>query len=565
MKMNGAAPSQPVPVAKTRRSRRIPLVWIVPLITLAIGAWLAWDTYSKRGPTITITFDSGDGLQAGQSQLKYKDVVMGTVKTVGISSDLTKVVVTVETTRDAERLINDKTIFWVVKPQLFAGRVSGLDTLLSGSYIGMLPSSEPGQHRHHFVGRTDPPVLPAYVPGTVFHLQARKVGSISLGSPIFYRDLEVGTVLGWDLSDMARHVTIHAFIKAPFDKYVHDDSLFWNASGVSVKLTATGIKLQFESIKSVLLGGIAFETRPGTKAPVSAANHTFPLYPDQDAATAAGFGRRLRLVSHFEGSVAGLEVGADVTLHGLKVGEVTDVGLVYDRKLDRIVAPVSFQVEGDRIAGVSGRADVPEGMVAAEMVRRGFRATLQSASLITGHKVVAIEMIPDAPPAQLTREGDVWVMPSSNVGGLDSLTQSASEVLTKINRIDFDAIGKRIADAAKGVDDIVNGPQIKETLASLDTSLKAVSDFTRRLDTDAGPFLARLPEISKQLEDSLAKVNRLTTSVDRAYGADSRFSRELDRLLPQINDTARSIRALSDLLSRHPEALIKGRPAPGKE
>jgi len=563
--MSGETNSPITPVAKTQRSRRIPLVWIVPLITLAIGAWLAWDTYSKRGPTITITFDSGDGLQAGQSQLKYKDVVMGTVKSITISPDLTKVVATVETTRDAERLINDKTVFWIVKPQLFAGRVSGLDTLLSGSYIGMLPSTEPGQHRHHFIGNTDPPVLPAYVPGTVFHLQARKVGSISLGSPIFYRDLEVGTVLGWDLSQMARHVTIHAFIKAPFDKYVHDDSLFWNASGVSVKLAASGIRLQFESIKAVLLGGIAFETRPDTKAPVSAADRVFSLYPDQEAATAAGYGRRLHLVSHFEGSVAGLEVGADVTLHGLKIGEVTDVGLVYDRKLDRIVAPVSYQVEADRISGVSGRNDVPEGMVAAEMVRRGFRATLQSASLITGHKVVAIDMVPGAPPAQLTREGDVWLMPSSNVGGLDSLTQSASEVLSKINRIDFDAIGKRIADAAKGVDDIVNGPQIKETLASLDASLKSVSDFTRRLDTDAGPFLARLPEISRQLEDSLVRVNRLATSVDRAYGSESRFSRELDRLLPQINDTARSIRALSDLLARHPEALIKGRPAPGKE
>ena len=154
---------------------------------------------------------------------------------------------------------------------------------------------------------------------------------------------------------------------------------------------------------------------------------------------------------------------------------------------------------------------------------------------------------------------------SANDATRRSLTQSASAVLSKINRIDFDAIGKRIADAAKGVDDIVNGPQIKETLASLDTSLKSVSDFTRRLDTDAGPFLARLPEISRQLEDSLVRVNRLAASVDRAYGSESRFSRELDRLLPQINDTARSIRALSDLLSRHPEALIKGRPAPGKE
>jgi paraquat-inducible protein B len=563
--MNGDSPIQDAPTATTRKSRRIPLVWIVPVLTLAIGAWLAWDTFSKRGPTIVITFDTAAGLQAGQSQLKYKDVVMGTVKSIAVSEDLTRVVVAVETVREAERLITDKTVFWVVKPQLFAGRVSGLETLLSGSYIGMLPSTEPGKQQHQFIGKEDPPVLPSYVPGTVFHLQAGRVGSLSLGSPIFYRDLEVGTVLGWELGNMARHVTIHAFVRAPFDKYVHDDSLFWNASGVSVKLGPNGIKLQMESFRALLLGGVAFSTRPDTKAAISAPNHSFPLYGDHAAATSAGYGRRLHMLSYFEGSVAGLDVGADVTLHGLKIGEVTDVGLVYDPKLDRIMAPVRYQVEGERIAGIGGYRDVPDGVVAAEMVRRGFRATLQSTSLITGQKVVAIEYMPGAPTAQLTREGDQFVVPSSAVGGFDSLTQSASELLSKINRIDFDAIGKSIAGATKGVDDIVNGPQLKQTLASLDASMRSIQDFSRKLDTDAGPAIARLPEISRQLEDSLTRINRLAGSVDKAYGNESRFSRELDRLLPQLNDTARSIRALTDLLSRHPEALLKGRPAPGKE
>lgn len=553
------------PVATTRKSRRIPLVWIVPVLTLAIGAWLAWDTFSKRGPTITIAFETASGLTPGQSQLKYKDVVMGTVQSIAVSPDLTKVLITVETVREAERLITDKTVFWVVKPQLFAGRVSGLETLLSGSYIGMLPSSEPGKPKRDFVGQDDPPVLPSYVPGTVFHLQARRVGSISLGSPIFYRDLEVGTVLGWDLGDMARQVTIHAFVRAPFDKYVHDDSVFWNASGVSVKLAPNGIKVQMESFRALLLGGVAFESKPNTRAPASASNHAFPLYADREAAISAGFGRRLLMKSYFQGSVAGLDIGADVTLHGLKIGEVTDVGLVYDPKLDQIVVPVHYRVEGDRIAGVAGRVDVPDGLVAAEMVRRGFRATLQSTSLITGQKIVAIENIPGAPPAELRQEGDEFVVPSSQVGGFDSLTQSASELLTKINRIDFDAIGKSIAGASKGLDDIINGPQLKQTLASLDASMRDVQDFMRKLDADSGPALARLPEISRQLEEGLTKINRLSGSLDRAYGNDSRFSREMDRLLPQLNDTARSFRALADLLSRHPEALIKGRPAPGKE
>src|SRR5262245_33597780 len=242
--MDKQVDAKPVPTAAVRRSRRIPLIWAVPIITALIGGWLAWDTYSKRGPTIVVEFESGNGLTPGQSSLKYKDVPMGTVKAVDISRDLKKVLVTIETTHEAKPLLTDKTIFWVVKPQLFAGRISGLDTLLSGSYVGMMPSLEKGEPQRHFIGKADPPILATSMPGTVFKLRTRRIGSISLGSPVFYRDIEVGAVLGWELSNMARHVTIHAFVRAPFDKYVHDDSLFWNASGVSVKLENNGVKVQ---------------------------------------------------------------------------------------------------------------------------------------------------------------------------------------------------------------------------------------------------------------------------------------------------------------------------------
>jgi len=557
-----------VPTAGKRHARRIPLVWIVPLVTALIGAWLAWDTFSKRGPTITIAFESAGGLQAGQSQLKFKDVTMGTVKSLAVSPDFSQVIVTVETTREAEPLLSDKTVFWVVQPQLFAGRLTGLDTLLSGSYIGMLPSTEKGKSERHFVGSPNPPVLPVSTPGTVFKLETRRVGSISLGSPIFYRDIDVGTVLGWDLGHMARDVTIHAFVRAPFDKYVHEDSLFWNASGLSVKLGASGVQVQMESFKALLLGGIAFESKAGTTAPVAAANHSFPLYANRDAANTAGFGRRLHLLSYFEHSVSGLEVGADVTLHGLKIGEVTDVGLVYDPKTDRILVPVHYLVEGDRIAGVAASEkarNAPLGSVAAEMVKRGFRATLQSSNLITGQKNVAIEYVPDAPPAELGREGDVFVVPSTETGGFDAITQSATELLSKINRIDFQAIGKSLAGTLKGVDDTVNGPEVKKTLASLQATMADLQVFTRRLDTDASPALARLPDMARKLDDTLAQANRLVASMNSAYGNDSRFSREMDRLLPQLNEMTRSFRALADLLSRHPEALIKGRTNTGKE
>jgi len=258
--MTNVAEPRVVPHASTRRSRRVSAIWIIPLVAVAIGAWLAWDTLSKEGPTIKISFESGEGLQPGQSQLKYKDIVFGTVKSLALSPDKTHVIMTVATTRQAEPLLTEGTIFWVVKPRLFAGNVSGIETLLSGSYIGMLPAAKAGNSQREFVGREDPPVLGAYIPGRTFLLKSKRVGAVSVGSPIFFRDLNVGEVLGWDVADMAEYVTIHAFVRAPYDTYVHDQTRFWNASGVSIKLGGTGVEVQMESLKALLLGGVAFET-----------------------------------------------------------------------------------------------------------------------------------------------------------------------------------------------------------------------------------------------------------------------------------------------------------------
>jgi len=553
-----------VPTASTHRRRRISLIWLVPLITALIAGWLAWDTFSKRGPTITISFNTAEGLQAGQSQLKFRDVTMGTVKGIRIAPDLSKVLITVETVREAAPLLTDKTIFWVVKPQLFAGNVQGLDTLLSGSYIGMLPSTAEGKAQREFVGSEDPPILQTATPGTTFLLHTKRLGSLSLGSPIFFRDLTVGTVLGWDQSNLNNGVTISAFVRAPFDKYVREDSLFWNASGMSLKFASGGVRVQIESMKALLLGGIAFDTPPDSKAPLAKADQRFPLYANTDAATSAGFGRHMEFVSYFTGSVAGLDPGAEVTFHGLKIGEVTDVDLVYDPKSDKIRVPVHFRIEAARIANIAPIQGIQPGVLAGEMVKRGLRATLQTPNMLTGSKVVALVLMPEAPPAEMTREGNTFVLPSDEGGGFDSIMRGASDLLSKINRIDFDAIGANIARATKGLDTAINGPELKQTLTSVSAAMADLKDLAHKLDTDAGPALKRLPEISAQLQDGLTKISRLAGSLNTGYGDDSRFNRDLGRLVVQLNDTARSLRTLTDMLSRNPEALIQGRPDKGK-
>jgi len=545
-----------VPRATTRRSRRISVIWIIPALAVAIGAWLAWDTWSKQGPTIRISFDTGEGLQAGQSQLKFKDIVFGTVKSLELAPDHTHVIVTVATTHEATPLLTEQTIFWVVKPRLFAGNVSGLETLLSGSYIGMVPGAAGGKAQRKFAGHEDPPILQANVPGHTFVLKAKKLGSISLGSPVFFRDLNVGEVLGWDIADMAEYVTIRAFVRAPYDGYVHDETRFWNASGVSVNLGATGIDVQLESLKALVLGGIAFDT-PAAEIHTAetSENHIFPLFASRDAANNASYTRKIPVISYFPGSVKGLAPGSDVTMHGLKVGYVTDVRLEYDRAKDIVVAPVRYEVEPERITGIGQRVHQTDEEAVEAVLNKGLRASLQSASLITGQQVVALDFVTDAEPVPVTKEGEDFVLPTTEGGGFAGLASSANDLLDKVNQIPFDQIGKSLNGILKSVNDMTQGPQLKKALTDLSGMIASAQGMVQRLDTK------QLPQLTASLEKTLTSANKLVLSLDSGYGDNTKFNRDLDRLMAQTRDAVQSMRALADLLARHPEALIKGRPA----
>jgi paraquat-inducible protein B len=544
-----------VPRAATRRSRRISVIWVIPLVAVAIGGWLAWDTLSKEGPTIRISFDGGEGLQAGQSQLKYRDIVLGTVKSLELAPDHTHVVVTVATTRQAEPLLTDRTVFWVVKPRFFAGNISGIETLLSGSYIGMMPGQAGGKAERKFVGHEDPPILQANVPGHTFMLKAKKLGSISVGSPVFYRDLNVGEVLGWDIADMAEYVTIRAFVRAPYDGYVHDETRFWNASGLSVKLAGAGVEVQVESLKALLLGGIAFETPEAEiHTAATAENHTFPLFADREAANNASYTRKIPMISYFPSSVKGLAPGSDVTVHGLKVGQVTEVRLTYDRAKDTVLAPVRFEVEPERVVGVGVRVYKTDAETVEALLKGGLRASLQSASLITGQQVVALDFVSDAPEAPVTMEEGDFVLPTTEGGGFAGLASSATDLLNKVNAMPFEQIGANLNGILKSVNDAAQGAQLKKALTDLSAMLASAQGMIQRLDTK------QLPALVAGLDKTLTSANKLVLSLDSGYGDNTKFNRDLDRLMAQTTDAVRSMRALADLLARHPEALIKGRP-----
>ena len=545
--------------SKIDRKRRLSLIWAIPIVTALIGAWLAWSTLSQRGPLITITFQTAEGLQANQSHVRHKDVDMGIVQNVGLTADRKRVQVTIQMNREAEPLLTDRAQFWVVRPRVFAGAISGLQTLFSGSYIDLLPAAEGGEAKRAFVGLENPPVLQSDVPGRTFLLEASRIGSISLGSPIMFRDLEVGEVLGWDVGEMARSIVVHAFVREPFDKYVHDNSRFWNASGAKVRLGTNGLELQLESLRAVVLGGIAFETPDDPKAAEeSQAGHAFTLYQSQDAADSSNFKRSVLFVANFTGSVSGLTVGSAVTVRGLKIGEVSSVSLVYDRATDNVVVPVHFTLEPERIALLNLPTDGDLDTRMAELVRRGLRVKLESANILTGQKQLAIDLYRDAGAGQLSKDGDAYVVPVLG-GSADDPATAATNLVNRLNDIPFESIGRNLDQTLAGVNALVNDKQLGQSIAELHATLVSAQALVNNLNRGLAPITQRMPAIAAGLENSIKRTDKLIGSLESGYGGDSRFSRDVGHLMSQLSDAARSIRVLADLLSRHPEALIRGR------
>jgi paraquat-inducible protein B len=566
--MSDSTPAPP-PTAVVRsridRRSRVSLIWAIPVVTLLIGLWLAWQTISQRGPLVTITFETAEGLTATQSHVKHKDVDMGVVQNVALSPDGKRVQVTVRMNKEAEPLLTDKTEFWVVRPRFFAGAISGLQTLISGSYIDMLPGPAGGVSKHDFVGLENPPVLQSDVPGRTFLLRADRIGSLNLGSPVMYRDLDVGEVLGWDVGEMARSIVVHVFVREPFDKYVHDNSLFWNASGASVHLGANGLQLQVESLRAVILGGIAFET-PDEETPTaeSQPDHDFTLYQSKEAADDSTFKRSVTAVANLTSSVSGLSEGSPVTLHGIKVGEVTSVLLQYDRASDNIIVPVHFTLEPERIASL----DLPTGgsldEKMRELVQRGLRVKLQSSNILTGQQELAIDLFNNAGPATLQKQGGSYIIPVLGGSGDDVMT-AATNLLNRVNGIPFETIGQNLNQTLAGANALLNDKQLTESIATLRATLASTQTLVNNLDKGATPLLQKLPAISTSLEDAVKRTDKLVGSVETGYGGDSRFNRDLSQMMAQLSDAARSIRVLADLLTRHPEALIRGRTDQGPQ
>ncbi|WP_448873539.1 PqiB family protein [Desulfobulbus propionicus] len=529
--------SRAVPAA-IQTKRRFSIVWLVPLVALVIGGWLAFKAIREKGPTITITFATADGLEAGKTKIKFKDVEIGHVETIALSEDASKVVVSAKMVKGIEPYLTDQTKFWVVRPRISGGSVSGLSTVLSGAYIG-IDGSRVGASTRHFTGLETPPVVTIGQPGRHFILQAETLGSLDIGSPVYYRQIQVGQVVGYGLNQDGKSVEIKLFVQAPHHTQVMENTRFWNASGVDLTLNAQGLKVDTQSMVSILTGGIAFdlpkETAPGEEA---RENSKFFLYADRNAIQEKRYTIRNYWMLLFDESVRGLSVGAPVELYGIKIGEVVDLKLEFDVNTEKFIVPVLVVMEPERISATQKDEALkmiqkdPEIFVKTLVEEQGLRAQLQSANLLTGQLMVNLVFVPDAPKIGITQRGNYRVVPTIP-GSFERLQESLSKIMANMEKVKFDQIGG----------------ELQQTLKETRSAVADIGGLARQVNRETAP----------KLHNTLVELQKTLVEVRQGLGTDSPLNYNASKTLEELSMTMRTLRELINTLESQPQAILFGK------
>ena len=540
----------PEAVAVPRRRFTPQLIWIIPIVAVLVGGWLAAKAILERGPTITIAFKTAEGLEAGKTKIKYKDVEIGVVKTITLSPNRKGIVVTAELSKQSEEFLREDTRFFVVRPRITAGGVSGLGTLLSGGYIGM-DIGKSRETRRDFVGLEVAPIVTGEEPGRQFMLRADDLGSTDVGTPVYFRRVTVGQVVATALNKDGKGVTFTIFIQAPYDQYVTKETRFWNASGIDVSLDATGIQVRTESVMSILVGGIAFQVEPDSPPePPADANTMFTLFADRTQA----FKRADTVVDPyllvFDGSVRGLSVGAPLDFRGVTIGEVVRIGVSIDPKTLIFRMPVEVKLFPRRLAArhFTGGTLPPLESEDARwkrmklLVDHGLRAQLRSGNLLTGQLYVALDFFPDTPKATIDlakRPPEIPTIP----GTFEELQENLTGIVKKLDKLQIEEIG---------VD-------TRKLLASLDETLKGVDGLLKSVDAGLVPDLRRTLDTASQ---TLKSAEGTLKSAEGTLSSVSPLQADLQQTLSELSRTLTAVRALAEMLQQHPESLIRGKPAP---
>jgi paraquat-inducible protein B len=511
-----------------------PLVWLLPLVALLVSAWLIYKSAAEKGEVITINFPTAEGLEVDKTKIRYLNVDVGKVTAISINDDLKTIRITAQMDSGATDFLKEHTSFWVVKPQVGLSGISGLNTLLSGSYIELKPGD--GEHELNFTGLKNPPVLQSHEDGKQFILETENIGSMRPGTAINFHGIPVGEVLSQKLSDDANAIHLSIFINSPYDQFVRKNTRFWIDSGIDLSASADGFKVKTGPLISLLSGGIAFRASPKDSiADIKPEDSIFQLYDTYDESSQMSYTNTLKYVMNFNSSVRGLTVGAPVQLRGIPIGRVTDITLELDKKTAEIRIPVIVELEPDRIESINGDSNVSDEDVMEQLIKKGLRAQLQMGSLVTGQLLIDLDFHPESKQVtNISHLRGYSVFPTT-ASSFEEFTHSAQIIMDKLAKLPLD----KLTDEAD------------KTLSSLQETSKAATSMLKTADGTMATAKITLGNASGTIKSAQAVLGNLEPGSTGYY--------EFHKLLQELTQASRSMKQLTDFLEQHPESLIRGK------
>ncbi|MEO3416953.1 MlaD family protein [Roseovarius sp. CAU 1744] len=527
--MSNTPPPVRIEPARQAFLNRFSIVWVIPLLALAIALGLAWQTYNDRGPVIEIEFQNGAGIAKRETELRYLDIAVGVVEDVEFRDDLSAVVISVRVDKKIAPYIDASSSFWIVRPELTTSGVSGLDTVLSGVYIEGSWDNEIGTAQTRFSGLEEPPLFTAGQEGLQIALRTTAGGNLTDNSPITYRGIKVGRVGKARISQEGTFAIAEAIIFEPHGNLISANTRFWDTSGFTFSVGPSGAELDFSSVATLLSGGLTFDTFVSGGARVSDGT-VFQVYADEAAARSSIFNasevETLEMRVVFEENVSGLSVGAKVELNGLGVGEVASVTGVID--------PDQFGDSRVRLNAVLGIQPArlglqedpsPEAALSflVKRIEEGLRARLASASLLTGGLKIELVQVDDAPPETVrTGEGIIPIFPTTESDITDTAA-SVEGVFNRINKLPVEELLNSAIDFLDSAKVLVSDEDLREMPQDLRALLADVrgivaSDDVQKIPATLNTAIVRFENILAQIEEEQL-ASRLVAAVDAAATA----------------------------------------------
>ena len=511
-------------------------VWIFPIVTALIGAWILFYLYSHQGPEVTLITTNAEGIEGGKTTIKSRSVDVGVVMSTTLTDDLTHVEIKARLNSGMEKLLHKDSVFWVVKPQIGREGISGLGTLLSGAYIELQPGSK-GPEPSNYQLLDAPPLAPPDAKGIRVVLDSKKAGQLNPGDPVLFRGYRVGSVETSTFDPKNRSISYQLFISAPNDRLVTSNVRFWKDSGVAMDLTSAGMRVEMGSLATLFSGGVSFDVPEGVDLGQPIVEKTeFKLYDDQKSIQDSLYTQHIDYLMFFTDSVRGLQVGAPVEFRGIRLGTVAQVPYFSNRLHQALSSdyriPVKIQIEPERLATQFGESPDIRGHLPA-LIERGLRGSLKTGNLVTGALYIDLDFYPKEPAISNVNTFDgINIIPSVS-GGLAQIQQRVMETLDKFNNLPLTPMVQQATNTLS---------ETQNTMRRLQTTLDNLNKITasqsaQELPADMQKTLRELNRSMQGFQPGSAAYNKMVADMQRL----DQVLRELQPVLKTLNEKSNAL------------------------